>query len=61
MKYTHPDLDKVFYIQEDMWGIEVRQHDPQSPVTKLKMDRDQFANFKRRLIEGGWNEQSTQR
>jgi len=57
MKYVHPDHDHVYYVHEDMWGGYARQ----GAGGKLEMTRDQLANFKQKLIEGGWNEQSTQR
>ena len=57
MKYVHPNHDHVYYVHEDMWGGYARQ----GAGGKLEMTRDQLANFKQKLIEGGWNEQSTQR
>jgi hypothetical protein len=64
MKYIHPNHDHVYYVQEDMWGVTVKQltrGEPIGSTTKLEMNKDQYANFKRMLVEGGWNEQSAKR
>lgn len=64
MKYIHPNHDHVYYVHEDMWGVTVKQLTRGEPIgsgTKLEMNKNQYANFKRMLVEGGWNEQSAKR
>ena len=64
MKFVHPNHKQVYYVQEDMWGVTIKQRNPGQPIgsgQKLEMKKDEYNNFRRKLIEGGWNEQSASR